>query len=169
MDVRSYYAWSILDNFEWSDGYAPRFGLTYVDYDADQTRTAKDSSKWFARLADARDAHAHWRATADGILPADEDGEGDGENGDGNGVEEGVHQGQGGEKGGEGEPTGERERGGKGRGGRFWVELSLVVAAVIAVGAAVVVGKLGGRWGRGTGEPREQTRRRKQRYEGVQG
>lgn len=49
-------AWSILDNFEWSDGYKPRFGLTYVDYDNDLERTPKDTSKWFARLADARRA-----------------------------------------------------------------------------------------------------------------
>lgn len=47
-------AWSILDNFEWSDGYKPRFGLTFVDYDNELKRTPKDTSNWFARLADAR-------------------------------------------------------------------------------------------------------------------
>lgn len=49
-------AWSILDNFEWSDGYKPRFGLTFVDYDNDLERTPKDTSKGFARLAEARRA-----------------------------------------------------------------------------------------------------------------
>lgn len=58
VDVRSFYAWSILDNFEWSDGYVPRFGLTYVDYHAGQARTPKDSSRWFASLAEARGAAA---------------------------------------------------------------------------------------------------------------
>lgn len=54
VDVRSYYAWSILDNFEWSDGYVPRFGLTYIDYEGGQIRTPKGTSRWFARLAEAR-------------------------------------------------------------------------------------------------------------------
>lgn len=70
VDVRSYYAWSILDNFEWSDGYVPRFGLTYVDYENQQKRIPKDSSKWFKRLADARDiASGSGRAAVDGIEP----------------------------------------------------------------------------------------------------
>lgn len=63
VDVRSFYAWSILDNFEWSDGYLPRFGLTYVDYDAGQARTPKNSSSWFASLAEARRAAAASRDT----------------------------------------------------------------------------------------------------------
>lgn len=75
MDVRSYYAWSILDNFEWSDGYVPRFGLTHVDYDRGLKRTPKDSSKWFARLAEARQARVSWRADTGGISP--ENGHGD--------------------------------------------------------------------------------------------
>ncbi|CAN0454509.1 unnamed protein product, partial [Pylaiella littoralis] len=54
VDVRGYYAWSILDNFEWSDGYVPRFGLTYVDYDSDQERIPKQTSDWFSKLAEAR-------------------------------------------------------------------------------------------------------------------
>lgn len=46
-DVRGYFIWSLLDNFEWDDGLSKRFGLYYVDYDHNQTRYAKDSAKWF--------------------------------------------------------------------------------------------------------------------------
>lgn len=45
--VDGYFAWSLLDNFEWAEGLVPRFGLTYVDY-ATQQRTIKDSGYWFA-------------------------------------------------------------------------------------------------------------------------
>jgi beta-glucosidase len=45
-DVRGYFAWSLLDNFEWSYGYAKRFGLVHVDY-ATQVRTPKQSALWY--------------------------------------------------------------------------------------------------------------------------
>jgi beta-glucosidase len=48
--VRSYHAWTLLDNFEWADGYSQRYGLTYVDF-RDQRRTLKDSAKWYAHVA----------------------------------------------------------------------------------------------------------------------
>jgi len=48
--VRAFHAWSLLDNFEWADGYTQRYGLTYVDF-RDQKRTIKDSGLWYGRLA----------------------------------------------------------------------------------------------------------------------
>jgi beta-glucosidase len=45
-DVRGYFAWSLLDNFEWAYGYAKRFGLVRVDYET-QERTIKRSGLWF--------------------------------------------------------------------------------------------------------------------------
>jgi len=50
--VRAFHAWSLLDNFEWTDGYSQRYGLTYVDF-RDQTRTMKDSGLWYGRVAGA--------------------------------------------------------------------------------------------------------------------
>ena len=46
IDVRGYLHWSLLDNFEWAEGYLRRFGLVHVDY-ATQARTLKDSAKWY--------------------------------------------------------------------------------------------------------------------------
>lgn len=47
--VDGYFAWSFTDNFEWAEGYAPRFGLVHVDY-ASQRRTIKDSGHWYRQL-----------------------------------------------------------------------------------------------------------------------
>jgi len=44
-----YFAWSLMDNFEWLDGYTCRFGITYVDYTT-LTRYTKSSASWFKRL-----------------------------------------------------------------------------------------------------------------------
>jgi beta-glucosidase len=49
-DVRGYDVWSFLDNFEWAEGYEPRFGVVHVDY-ATQQRTRKDSFAWYRALA----------------------------------------------------------------------------------------------------------------------
>ncbi|MES2152852.1 MAG: GH1 family beta-glucosidase [Pseudomonadota bacterium] len=46
VDVRGYFLWSLLDNFEWNSGYGKRFGIVHVDY-ATQQRTLKDSARWY--------------------------------------------------------------------------------------------------------------------------
>jgi len=45
-DIRGYFAWSLMDNFEWAEGYAKRFGIVHVDY-ATQVRTPKQSALWY--------------------------------------------------------------------------------------------------------------------------
>jgi beta-glucosidase len=57
-NVAGYFAWSLLDNFEWAEGYAMRFGLVHVDF-ASQRRTTKASGRWYRGLI---------RAHRDGIL-----------------------------------------------------------------------------------------------------
>lgn len=49
VDVRGYFAWSLLDNFEWAEGYAKRFGIVYVDYHSQQ-RTVKASGRALQQL-----------------------------------------------------------------------------------------------------------------------
>ncbi len=56
VDVRGYYAWSLIDNFEWAEGFSQRFGLVHVDYET-QVRTPKRSFEWFAQMIAAQGAN----------------------------------------------------------------------------------------------------------------
>ncbi len=49
VDLRGYFAWSLLDNFEWSLGYSKRFGIVHVDFET-QTRTPKQSARFYAEV-----------------------------------------------------------------------------------------------------------------------
>ena len=50
VDIRGYFCWSLMDNFEWAEGTSQRFGLVHVDF-MTQQRTVRDSGRWFADLA----------------------------------------------------------------------------------------------------------------------
>jgi beta-glucosidase len=47
--IKGYFLWSLLDNFEWADGYSKRFGIHYVDFKT-QTRTPKQSAEWYREV-----------------------------------------------------------------------------------------------------------------------
>ncbi len=52
VDVRGYFVWSLLDNFEWAEGYSKRFGLVRVDYPT-QRRIPKRSAHWYGQVISA--------------------------------------------------------------------------------------------------------------------
>jgi beta-glucosidase len=47
--IEGYFVWSLMDNFEWAEGYSKRFGIVHVDF-ATQERTVKESGRWYARV-----------------------------------------------------------------------------------------------------------------------
>ncbi len=49
VDLRGYFVWSLMDNFEWAEGYAKRFGIVHVDYDT-QRRTIRESGRWYREV-----------------------------------------------------------------------------------------------------------------------
>jgi beta-glucosidase len=70
--LEGYFVWSLLDNFEWAQGYSSRFGLVYVDLDT-QVRIPKLSAQWYQQVA---------RSGEPGGLPSERvPGPGDGERG----------------------------------------------------------------------------------------
>jgi len=54
--VKGYFVWSLLDNFEWSEGYTKRFGIVHVDYTS-QKRTLKHSALSYKALINARNSN----------------------------------------------------------------------------------------------------------------
>lgn len=56
VNLKGYFAWSLLDNFEWSSGYTKRFGLHYVDFESGK-RIPKQSAIWFSRLLNSAAKH----------------------------------------------------------------------------------------------------------------
>lgn len=49
-NIKGYFVWSLLDNWEWNSGYTVRFGLYHVDFKNNLTRTPKSSAKWFKSM-----------------------------------------------------------------------------------------------------------------------
>jgi len=51
-DVRGYFLWSLMDNYEWAEGYAKRFGILHVDYGT-LRRTPKLSAHWYSKVIES--------------------------------------------------------------------------------------------------------------------
>ena len=60
VNVGAYFAWSLMDNFEWGDGLSVRFGMTYVDYANKQTRYMKDSLVWYSSFIRSNNINAEF-------------------------------------------------------------------------------------------------------------
>ncbi|MBO4291219.1 MAG: family 1 glycosylhydrolase, partial [Lachnospiraceae bacterium] len=55
-DIRGYFVWTLMDNFEWNKGYSKRFGLIYVDFPS-QLRIVKDSAYWYQKVIESNGAN----------------------------------------------------------------------------------------------------------------
>ena len=51
-DIAGYFHWSLMDNFEWAQGYRDRFGMIYVDFDT-QERIIKESGHWYRKVIES--------------------------------------------------------------------------------------------------------------------
>lgn len=49
VNVQGYFVWTFTDNFEWAEGYKPRFGLVYIDFKT-QKRIVKNSGRWYSHF-----------------------------------------------------------------------------------------------------------------------
>jgi beta-glucosidase len=56
--ITGYFAWSLMDNFEWANGYNDRFGLIYVDFQTGQ-RLLKDSAHWYKKVIESNGESLH--------------------------------------------------------------------------------------------------------------
>lgn len=71
VDLKGYFAWSMLDNFEWASGYSKRFGLHYVDFETG-TRTPKQSALWFKKFLNEPNFRCLLGDTEDTLLSGSE-------------------------------------------------------------------------------------------------
>ncbi len=67
VNVNGYFVWTFLDNFEWAEGYHPRFGLVHVDFKT-QKRTIKDSGHWYRRFLQPASEAAALQESAEHLL-----------------------------------------------------------------------------------------------------
>jgi beta-glucosidase len=63
IDIQGYFHWSHLDNFEWAEGFGPRFGLFAVDYENDFARAPRDSASVYAEIIEDGINEEMWEAT----------------------------------------------------------------------------------------------------------
>lgn len=55
VNVKGYFHWALFDDFEWGEGYVPRFGLYYIDYKDNLKRVPKNSAKWLQSFLKGHD------------------------------------------------------------------------------------------------------------------